>query len=113
LFSDYVAIFELTAALLITATIGALVLAYRERLGEHRTQKELSEDRFRSGQDPGPLPAPGTYARHNAVDTPALLPDGSLASNSVPSPMIARGTVRPIDIAAAEEVRQIAEGKES
>lgn len=112
LFSDYVVIFELTAALLITATIGALVLAYRERLGEHRTQRDLSRDRFRSGEDPGPLPAPGTYARHNAVDTPALLPDGSLATNSVPSPMIARGTVRPIDVAAAEEVRQIAEGKD-
>ena len=23
------------------------------------------------------LPAPGVYARHNAVDTPALLPDGT------------------------------------
>ena len=29
------------------------------------------------GKHPGPLPSPGVYARHNAVDTPALLPDGT------------------------------------
>ena len=29
------------------------------------------------GKHPGPLPAPGVFARHNAVDTPALLPDGT------------------------------------
>lgn len=113
LFSDYVVVFELTAALLITATIGALVLAYRERLSEYRTQRDLSIERFRSGTDPGPLPAPGTYARHNAVDTPALLPDGSLATNSVPGPMIARGTVREIDYAAAQEVSDIAKEHEA
>ena len=29
------------------------------------------------GQHLGPLPPPGVFARHNAVDTPALLPDGT------------------------------------
>ncbi len=111
LFSDYVAVFELTAALLITATIGALVLAHRERLGQHRTQRDLSRMRFLGGGDPGPLPAPGTYARHNAVDTPALLPDGSVAISSVPAPMLARGTVRPVDLETGEEVKEISEGR--
>jgi NADH-quinone oxidoreductase subunit J len=31
-----------------------------------------------------PLPGPGIYADHDAVDTPALLPDGSVAATSVP-----------------------------
>ena len=30
-----------------------------------------------------PLPGPGTYARHNAVDMPARLPDGSSSALSV------------------------------
>ena len=29
------------------------------------------------GKHLGPLPPPGVFARHNAVDTPALLPDGT------------------------------------
>jgi NADH-quinone oxidoreductase subunit J len=35
------------------------------------------------------------FARHNAVDTPALLPDGSIAELSVSRVLKARGTVRP------------------
>jgi NADH-quinone oxidoreductase subunit J len=31
-----------------------------------------------------PLPGPGVYADHDAVDTPALLPDGAIAPGSVP-----------------------------
>ena len=31
----------------------------------------------RPGAHLGPLPPPGVFARHNAVDTPALLPDGT------------------------------------
>ena len=43
---------------------------------------------------PGPLPTPGVFARHNAVDTPALLPDGTAAESSVSRVLAARGTVR-------------------
>jgi NADH-quinone oxidoreductase subunit J len=39
----------------------------------------------RGGALSGPLPGPGVYADHDAVDTPALLPDGSAAATSVPS----------------------------
>ena len=46
------------------------------------TQRSLSRQRIASGR-PTPLPGPGTYARHNAVDMPALLPDGSPSELSV------------------------------
>ena len=77
---------EITSALLITAALGAMVLAHRERLTPKLTQRDLSRLRVASGR-PAPLPGPGTYARHNAVDMPALLPDGTPAQTSV-SPFI-------------------------
>jgi NADH-quinone oxidoreductase subunit J len=98
LFSDYVFAFELTSALLITAALGAMVLAHRERLTPKAGQAERAAQRMRDyaehGKHPGPLPAPGVYARHNAVDTPALLPDGTPSEASVSRVLVARGTVR-------------------
>ncbi|MGI5206419.1 NADH-quinone oxidoreductase subunit J [Spirillospora sp. CA-108201] len=91
LFSKYVFAFEATSALLITAALGAMVLAHRERTEPKPTQKDLSRQRFLSGTHPGPLPGPGTYARHNAVDMPALLPDGTPSELSV-NPVIAART---------------------
>jgi NADH-quinone oxidoreductase subunit J len=83
IFVRYLWAFELTGALLITATIGAMVLAHRERLGDHESQRELSIRRFREAGRRTPLPNPGVYARHNAVDMPALLPDGTFSDLSV------------------------------
>ena len=81
IFTKYVIAFEATSALLITAAVGAMVLAHRERLTKRKTQGDLVGERMRryaeTGQHPGPLPTPGVYARHNAVDTPAMLPDGN------------------------------------
>ena len=88
IFTTYVFPFEVTSALLITAALGAMVLAHRERTTPKPTQRELGGQRVLSGR-PTPLPGPGTYARHNAVDMPALLPDGSPSTLSV-SPVIAR-----------------------
>jgi len=51
-------------------------------------------DYAESGKHPGPLPPPGVFARHNAVDTPALLPDGTAAPGSVSRVLAARGTVK-------------------
>jgi NADH-quinone oxidoreductase subunit J len=85
---SYIFAFEVTSALLITAALGAMVLAHRERLTPKPTQRQLSEARIRSDQVT-PLPPPGTYARHNAVDMPALLPDGTVSELSVSS-VIAR-----------------------
>ena len=75
--------FELTSALLIAAALGAMVLAHRERLGRRKTQREMATERFRDGSRATPLPNPGVFAQHNAVDTPALLPDGSEELSSV------------------------------
>jgi NADH-quinone oxidoreductase subunit J len=96
IFSRYVFAFEVTSALLIVAAMGAMILAHRERQEPRMTQAELSRQRFRGGQHPAPLPGPGVYARHNAVDTPALLPDGTPADVSVSRVLIARGDVRHI-----------------
>ncbi|MFD6860032.1 NADH-quinone oxidoreductase subunit J [Rhodococcus sp. NPDC060090] len=89
LFLDYVWAFELTGALLITATVGAMVLAHRERVRPRETQRERAERRFREGGRVTPLPSPGVYARHNAADVPALLPDGSFSDESV-GPLLQR-----------------------
>jgi NADH-quinone oxidoreductase subunit J len=84
IFVRYVWAFELTGALLIAATIGAMLLAHREHFGPKLGQRELSRRRFRdTGHRPTPLPTPGVYARHNAVDIPARLPDGSFEELSV------------------------------
>jgi NADH-quinone oxidoreductase subunit J len=92
IFSRYLWAFELTSALLITAAVGAMVLAHRERFERRKTQRELSIERFRSGGYPTPLPGPGVYARHNAVDVAARLPDGSYSKLSVP-PVLEQRTV--------------------
>jgi NADH-quinone oxidoreductase subunit J len=98
LFKDYVFAFEVTSALLITAAMGAMVLAHRERLVPKATQTDLARKRMQDyaehGRHPGPLPNPGVFARHNAVDTPALLPDGTPSDASISRVLAARGTVK-------------------
>jgi NADH-quinone oxidoreductase subunit J len=83
LFSRYLLAFEVTSALLITAAVGAMVLAHIEREpGTRRSQRELSKARF-LGDHPSTRPGPGVYARANSVAAPALLPDGGTAAESV------------------------------
>lgn len=83
LFTTYLFAFELTSALLIVAAVGAMVLAHVERDRDARqTQRELATQRFREGR-PQPLPGPGVFATSDSVATPALLPDGSVAPDSV------------------------------
>jgi NADH-quinone oxidoreductase subunit J len=83
LFTRYLLAFEVTSALLITAAVGAMVLAHIEREpGTRRTQKELSRARFLTDR-PQTLPGPGVYARANSVAAPALLPDGRTAEETV------------------------------
>ncbi len=93
IFDRYLWAFELTGALLITATVGAMILAHREQLGPVRTQRERSRERFRTGRHMTPLPPPGVYARDNAVDSPARLPDGTYSELSVSSVLRAGHTI--------------------
>ncbi|MDQ6656912.1 MAG: NADH-quinone oxidoreductase subunit J [Actinomycetota bacterium] len=83
LFTDYLFPFELTSALLITAAVGAMVLAHVEKApGERRSQRQRVMERMRSDQM-SPLPGPGVFATSSSNATPALLPDGSIAPASV------------------------------
>ncbi|MGY1810772.1 NADH-quinone oxidoreductase subunit J [Blastococcus sp. SYSU D00669] len=83
LFTDYLLAFEVTSALLITAAVGAMVLAHVEREpGSRRSQKELSKARFLDNPRPQTLPGPGVMARGNSVAVPGLLPDGRYAEDS-------------------------------
>ena len=115
IFGTYVWIFEVTSALLITAALGAMVLAHRERLTPRPTQRQWSERRFRLGKNLAGLPAPGVYARRNAVDTPALLPDGTPAEGSVSRVLTAREQVTDPETYAEVEraiAREIEEGSD-
>lgn len=93
LFSDYVWPFEVVSALLITAALGAMVLAHHQRTVARPTQRESAIARFRTGSlaSAAGLPGPGVFARHNAVDVPALLPDGTPAPTSISATLKARG----------------------
>ena len=102
IFGQYVWAFEVTSALLITAALGAMVLAHRERIVPKPTQRELSIKRIKDGPVKAPLPAPGVFARHNAVDTPALLPDGSPSPLSVSRVLTARGQMRAVSTLAED-----------
>jgi NADH-quinone oxidoreductase subunit J len=109
IFTTYVFPFEVTSALLITAALGAMVLAHRERITPKPTQRELARRRVTGGQ-PTPLPGPGTYARHNAVDMPALLPDGSPSKLSVSPVISGRGVeLRPGE--SGEPLPELATGE--
>jgi NADH-quinone oxidoreductase subunit J len=107
-FGRFLLAFEATSALLITAAVGAMVLTHRERLTPRKSQAELARDRFASGQHPGNRPNPGVYARNNAVDMPALLPDGTGAELSVPTALRLRGSVHSIDRLALEHAQHLA-----
>jgi NADH-quinone oxidoreductase subunit J len=82
IFTTYVFPFEITSALLITAALGAMVLAHRERTSPKPTQRDIARRRVASGHVM-PEPPPGVYALHDAVDMPARLPDGTTTDRSV------------------------------
>jgi NADH-quinone oxidoreductase subunit J len=98
LFGKYVLAFEFTSALLITAALGAMVLAHKERLTPRHSQADIAARRMReyaeSGRHLAPQATPGVFARHNAVDTPALLPDGTPLESSLSPSIVERGQVR-------------------
>ncbi|HSX99900.1 MAG TPA: NADH-quinone oxidoreductase subunit J [Streptomyces sp.] len=107
IFTDYVFAFELTGALLITAAVGAMVLTHRERTERAKTQRELAEERVREGKHLPPLPAPGVYARHNAVDIAGLLPDGTPSELTVSKTLRDRGQVRDVSTEALNDLKAL------
>ncbi|MFC3576886.1 NADH-quinone oxidoreductase subunit J [Streptomyces yaanensis] len=107
IFTKYVFAFEITGALLITAAVGAMVLTHRERTERAKTQRELSEQRVREGKHLPPLPAPGVYARHNAVDIAGLLPDGTPSELSVNKTLRDRGQIRDVSDEALGDLKAL------
>jgi NADH-quinone oxidoreductase subunit J len=92
IFTTYVFPFEVTGALLITAALGAMVLAHRERTSPRPTQRDLAARRLATGEL-APDPPPGVYALHDAADRPALLPDGTTSDRSVSPVLSQRGVI--------------------
>lgn len=111
IFTKYVFAFEITGALLITATVGAMVLTHRERTERAKTQREMSEERVRGKHLP-PLPAPGVYARHNAVDVAGLLPDGTPSELTVNKTLRERGQIRDVSDEALDDLRALEQRSE-
>ncbi|WP_371660388.1 NADH-quinone oxidoreductase subunit J [Streptomyces sp. NBC_00280] len=107
IFTKYVFAFEITGALLITAAVGAMVLTHRERTERAKTQREMAEERVRDGKHLPPLPAPGVYARHNAVDVAGLLPDGTPAELSVMQTLRQRGQIRDVSAESINDLKAL------
>ncbi|MDQ0908439.1 NADH-quinone oxidoreductase subunit J [Streptomyces canus] len=107
IFTKYVFAFEITGALLITAAVGAMVLTHRERTERALTQREMAEKRVREGKHVPPLPAPGVYARHNAVDIAGLLPDGTPSELTVSKTLRQRGQIRDVSAEALNDLKAL------
>lgn len=108
LFTNYVWAFEVVSALLITAAVGAMVLAHSNPVKSRTAQRDKSIARFRGASiaTAAGLPGSGVYALHNAVDVPALLPDGSPAPSSISATLEARGDMlssKPFELEVKKE----------
>jgi NADH-quinone oxidoreductase subunit J len=100
IFGDYVFALETVGTLLIIAAVGAIVLTHRRHLTDPVGQKERAAARIAAqgdGEVLTPLPAPGVYARSNAMDVAALGPDGAPLERSVSRVLRVRGQVRSVD----------------
>jgi NADH-quinone oxidoreductase subunit J len=91
LFTRYLFAFEITSALLITAALGAMVLAHVQRdKDDDRSQPAKMRARFAPGNYPAPKPGPGVFATSDSVATAARLPDGGPAGRSISEILPAR-----------------------
>ncbi|HLS24645.1 MAG TPA: NADH-quinone oxidoreductase subunit J [Beutenbergiaceae bacterium] len=113
IFGEYVFVFELVAALLITAAVGAIILAHRERVEPKVTQADLARQRladYAGGTGSvAPRPAPGVYARHNAADMPALDATGEPIEHSITTVLRIRGQRGEVDTDQIEQIEATAD----
>jgi NADH-quinone oxidoreductase subunit J len=91
IFGEHVFGLEVVGALLVTAALGALVLTHRQRLKAVVKQPERAAARVAAGARLTPLPAPGVFAGRNAMDVPALDPQGRPIEESVSRVLRIRG----------------------
>ncbi|WP_419997106.1 NADH-quinone oxidoreductase subunit J [Streptomyces boninensis] len=119
IFTKYVFAFELTGALLITAAVAGMVLTHKEKTEKPLSQREQAAKRVSEGKHLPPLPAPGVYARHNAVDIAGLLPDGNTSDLTVIKTLRDRGQIRDVsqdavnDLAALENRTATYQGRKT
>jgi NADH-quinone oxidoreductase subunit J len=107
MFGSYVLVMEALGVLLTIAAVGAIVLTHMPRLTPTLNQRARSDARIQGGHDPVNKPMPGVYARHNALDTPALDPLGNPIQASVSRVLRARHQTKD----AAEFLPGIEENK--
>jgi NADH-quinone oxidoreductase subunit J len=112
IFTEYLFPFELTSALLITAALGAMLLAFSQsRHAAKKSQRQTVEARLRGEYARiSPLPGPGVFATANSVATPALLPDGTVAPESLSEllesvPAVIPAPLAPLDAHALTGAR--------
>jgi NADH-quinone oxidoreductase subunit J len=87
-----------TSALLITAAVGAMLLAHVERRKDQKVgQPDRMRARFAPGNYPGPKAGPGVYATTTSVAAPGRLPDGRLSDQTV-SPILPRRELTEADV---------------
>ncbi len=99
LFTRYVFAFEVTSALLISAAVGAMLMAHIEKgAGEKSDQVTRMKARFAPGSYPAPKAGPGVYATTMSVAAPARLPDGTAAERSI-SPILPVRELTSSDVA--------------
>jgi NADH-quinone oxidoreductase subunit J len=106
LFAKFAFPMQVIGILLITAALSALVLTHRRRLAPKVTQGELAAAKVAALPRGGrltPLAAPGVYAQHNAMDTPALDPQGRPIAESVSRILLIRGQGRSAEDQLAAE----------
>ena len=90
MFGAYVLVMEALGVLLTIAAVGAIILTHVPRLTPTLNQRVRSDARIQGGLDPVSKPMPGVYARHNALDTPALDPLGNPIEASISRVLRAR-----------------------
>ena len=73
-----------------------MVLAHGEA-DKKKSQRERVTDRMAAyaehGAHPGVRPNSGVYARTNQIGAPALLPDGTVAQDSISGTLATRGAI--------------------
>jgi NADH-quinone oxidoreductase subunit J len=90
MFGDFVLVMEALGVLLTIAAVGAILLTLVPRLSPTLNQRIRSDARIQGGLDPVNKPMPGVFARHNALDTPALDPLGNPLEASISRVLRAR-----------------------
>lgn len=113
LFQEHWLTIQITAALLITAALGAVLLTHSDNLGPKLSQRSVAKARMmlyrKTGRHVGQLTPPGVWASGNSVDNPAIAGDTlEPVEESVPRVLRIRGLEKPmfeVDPQVAEALR--------